>query len=210
MNSGKHWLAVTVTAALPFAVAAQSGTGPSTATGTQGLGSTEASRYSLIPSTTRGYIGANLGVPSYDLPCVGSFACEDPDVGGKIYTGGSWNEMFGVELGYINFGEFNRAGGDTMAQGVNLSLVGNLPLTQVLNVFAKVGTTYGWSETTAGLGSGVRTGDDDGFGLSYGAGVGFDLTRNFTVVAEWERHSIKVTGDNVDTDLASLGVKYRF
>jgi opacity protein-like surface antigen len=212
MNLKKRLIAAAITSAAlaPLAALAQSSTGSAPATGTGGLGSTEATSYSLIPSTSRGYIGANLGWPDIDGRCTPGFACDDANVGGKIYTGGSWNEMFGAEIGYINFGTNDRNGGEVSAQGVNFSLVGNIPLVDVFNIFAKVGVTYAWTETTAALITGVRTGDEDDFALSYGAGIGFDLTNNFEVVAEWERHDLRFVAGRENADLFSLGVKYTF
>jgi opacity protein-like surface antigen len=212
MNVKKRLIAAAITSAAlaPLAAVAQTSTGSSTTTGTRGLGSTEAASYSLIPSTSRGYIGANLGRPEIDGRCTAGFACDDANIGGKIYTGGSWNEILGAELGYINFGTSDRNGGEVSAQGANFSLVGNIPIVDVFNVFAKVGVTYAWTETTAAAITGVRTGDEDDFGLSYGAGIGFDLTNNFEVVAEWERHKLRFVGGRENADLVSLGVKYKF
>lgn len=203
--------AVTTILALPVTALAQSSTGSATTTGTQGLGSTEAASYSLLPTTSRGYIGLNLGKPSLDVPCVSGYECSDADFGGKIYTGGLWNDVLGLELGYINFGETKRAGGNVKAQGANLSLVGNLPIAEIFNVFAKLGTTYAWTDTSAAALSGVATGSENGFALSYGGGLGFDLTRNFSIAAEWERHRLKFAGDERrNADLVSLGANYRF
>jgi opacity protein-like surface antigen len=212
MKLNKRLIAAAITGAAlsPLAALAQTSTGSSTATSTRGLGSTEAASYSLIPSTSRGYVGINLGKPRLAGNCAAGFACDNPNVGGKIYTGGSWNDVLGAEIGYINFGQADRSGGTQKAQGINFSLVGNIPIAEVFNLFGKVGTTYGWTETSAALGTGVATGDEKGFALSYGAGLGFDLTNNFEIVAEWERHRLKFAGGRDNADLVSIGAKYKF
>lgn len=185
---------------LPVGALAQTGTGSS-------WDRDRGESRSWIPGTSYGYVGANLGVTEWDTPC--PFQCDDSDIAGKIYTGGLFNRVIGMELGYINVGEADRVGGTWKAQGANISLVGNLPL-GAANLFAKVGGTYGWTRTSAAPGATIATGKDDGFGLSYGAGVGFDVTKNVQAVAEWDRHEFKFASGRDDVDMYSLGIKYKF
>ena len=168
-----------------------------------------ASTRSWIPYTSYGYVGLNLGKSEYNTPCVAGFSCDNPQFAGKIYTGGLLNRIVGLEVGYINLGNANRNGGRAKAQGANLSVVGNLPIGW-FNTFAKIGTTYAWSEITADPASGVLVGKQDAFGLSLGAGVGFDLTRDIQLLAEWDRNRIKFVSGRDAVDLYSLGVKYKF
>jgi opacity protein-like surface antigen len=165
---------------------------------------------SWIPYTSYGYIGLNLGVSDYKNSCVGGFACDNPNLAGKFYTGGHFSRVLGMEIGYINAGDADRNGGKIKAQGVNASLVGNLPVTDRFNVFAKGGTTYAWTDVSAATGTGVTTGDANGFGLSYGAGLGFDVTRDIQVVGEWDRNRFKFVSGREDVDLYTLGVKFMF
>ncbi len=166
---------------------------------------------SFLPGTNRGYIGVNLARPDFDdLACTPGFACDDPDVAFKVYTGGLWSDVIGGEVGYIYFGEASRAGGDANAHGVNLSVVANIPFHQQFSAFAKIGTTYAWTERTAVAGTGVRVGDENDFGISYGFGVGFGLTPNVQLVGEWERHNVKFASGDSDIDLLSIGARYRF
>jgi hypothetical protein len=162
---------------------------------------------SWLPYTHGGYWGFNLGTPDYEKNCASGFTCDDPSVGGKIYTGGQINKWLGAELGYINFGKLERNGGDTKAQGINLSLVGTIPVGEVFSVFGKVGTTYGWTKTDAAVGA---TGNENGFGLSYGAGLGFNLNPRTQLVAEWDKHEFKFADRRADADLYSVGLKFRF
>jgi len=167
------------------------------------------SSMSLIPYTTYGYVGLNLGRANYKTPCSGLFTCNDSNIGGEIYTGGMFTRAFGLELGYVNTGDADRNGGKTKAQGVNISLVGNLPVTDTFNVFAKGGTTYGWTSVSAAPGT-VPTGDTNGFGLSYGAGLGFDVSRSVQLVAQWDRNRFKFVSGRDDVDLYTVGLKYKF
>jgi OmpA-OmpF porin, OOP family len=191
---------------LPLAAVAQ---------GTQGYSNNQ--RYSTssgspsdkswLPFTHSGYWGFNLGAPDYEKNCAAGFSCKDPNVGGKIYLGGQFNQWLGAEIGYVNMGKLERNGGDTSAYGVNLSLVGTLPVNDVFSAFAKVGTTYGWTKTEGAVGP---TGKADDFGLSYGAGVGFNLSPRIQLLAEWDRQSFKFVDQKADVDLYSVGLRFRF
>ncbi len=165
---------------------------------------------SWIPYTSYGYVGLNLGVAKYGTPCAPQFSCDDSRFAGKIYTGGLFNRVLGMELGYINTGDADRSGGTARAQGANLSLVANLPVTDSFNVFAKGGTTYAWTEETAAPGTGFATGKENGFGLSYGAGLGYDVTRDVQVLAEWDRNRFKFASGRDDVDMFTAGVKFKF
>lgn len=167
----------------------------------------DSSDKSWLPYTQNGYWGFNLGVPDYEKNCTAGFSCKDPDVGGKIYIGGQFNRWLGLEVGYVNVGELKRNGGDTSAQGVNLSLVGSVPINDVFSAFAKVGTTYGWTKTRGDVGD---TGKKDDFGLSYGAGLGFNLTPRTQLLVEWDRHDFKFVDQRAEVDLYSVGLRFRF
>lgn len=168
--------------------------------------------YSLLPYTRRGYFGINLGKPEFNTSCgTGLYACDDPSTGVSLYTGGLFNDWVGMELGYMNTGKADRAGGSTRAQGVNVSLVLRAPLGP-FNVFAKGGAIYGQTQVSSELLSGVSDGKRRGWGASYGAGVGFDFTPSSGVVLEWSRNEFRFPGrdgrDEVDT--TSLGYVHRF
>jgi hypothetical protein len=168
--------------------------------------------YSLLPYTRRGYFGINLGRPRFHAACgSGVYACDDPNVGVSIYTGGLFNDWVGMELGYVNTGEADRAGGDTRAQGVNLSVVLRAPLGS-FNVFAKGGAIYGQTRVSSGPLSDVSAGKRRGWGASYGGGVGFDFTPSSGVVLEWSRNEFLFPGNGgrQDVDTTALGYVHRF
>lgn len=179
--------------------------------GTAGTSDYGRDAYSIIPGTRRGYIGLNIGKPEFDLACgSGNYGCNDPDAGVHLYTGGLFNDWLGVELGYVNTGRAERAGGRTRAQGVNLSLVGRLPVGP-FNAFVKGGAIYGESRVSTGFLSDQPGGKARGWGASYGAGVGFDFTPRSGVVLEWSRNEFRFPGaGKQDVDMTSLGYVHRF
>lgn len=168
--------------------------------------------YSLIPYTSRGFAGINVGQSNFkDFSCGASgFGCDDSATRIHAYFGGFFNEWVGVQLGALYEGGPGRAGGTTRAEGLNASLVARVPI-GAFNVFAKGGATYGRTRVTADALSGITPGRKRGFGGSYGFGAGYDITANHGVVLEWERHAFNVPGGGRrDIDSTSLGYVYRF
>lgn len=167
--------------------------------------------YSILPFTRRGYWGVSLGQSNYKNPCGSAlFSCDDSDLSGRIYTGGMFNDWLGLEAAYVNMGKVDRAGGSTDTHGINLSLVGRVPLGQ-FNAFAKAGTTYSRTEVSSAALSGVASGSEKGWGGSYGLGVGWDFTSSSGLVLEWERHDIRFPGDVKDpVESATIGYIQRF
>lgn len=80
-----------------------------------------------------------------------SIATDRRDAGGKVFLGRQFNRYVGMELGTFNLGKFGwqttttpagRLTGEIRAQGVNLDLVGTLPLTTNLSALARAGAVY--------------------------------------------------------------------
>lgn len=168
-------------------------------------------RNSIVPYTQDGYVGINGGRSKYDLN-TGPAGMGSDDTGNalKLYTGGFFHPNMGVEFGYLNVGKARRLGGDTEAHGFNLSLVGRAPLGEQFDVFAKVGSTYGRTRTSGMAGTGVQTGKEDGFGLSYGLGARWAFTPQLAAVVEWENHRFKFSDGDSDVKLTTVGLQYRF
>ena len=167
---------------------------------------------SFLPAQGRGYVGLSLGRSRYSAPCgATSFNCDSTDNSVQISAGNMVGNFWGVELAYIDMGRISRGGGTTKAQGLNLSLVGKAPIWQSIGVFGKIGTTYGRTETSALLGSGVNNGSDRGFGLSYGAGVSYDFTPRLSATLAWDSHDFQFAGSSRDAVRStSLGLQYKY
>ena len=85
--------------------------------------STRATNTSAIPFTQQGYVGLNMGQSKYSLNSgTGGFGVDDSGTAAKLYAGGYFHPNVGLEFGYLNFGNAERLGGKTKAQGLNLSL----------------------------------------------------------------------------------------
>ena len=166
---------------------------------------------SWIPFTSYGYVGLGAGRTETDLGnCAPGFSCDDKGVGFKVFTGGKFSRLLGLELGYVHMGKAQANGGDEKAQGVNLSLVANLPLGDVFNIYAKGGGIYGWTKTTADPTSGARTGKERGLNPSYGAGVQFDLTPTFALAADWDHYRFDYAHGRDDATMYSLNAIFKY
>lgn len=160
-----------------------------------------------------GYVGLNVGQSDYRTGCgTALFGCDDRATSAQVYAGSMFRQNLGVELGYLHMGNASRGGGTTKAQGLNLSLVGRLPLGATpFSAVGKVGTTYGRTDTSAVLGSGLTSGRENGFGLSYGLGLNWDFRPNMSAVVAWDSHDFKFASSGRDAVRStSLGLKYRY
>lgn len=178
---------------------------------TAAAGAQAQSNYSLY-SPGAGYVGLNLGSSDYSLGNgFGPFASDNSDTVYNLYTGTFFTPNFGFEVGYTNFGKIDRAGGNTKAEGINLSLVGRAPITQSFNVFGKLGTTYGRTNVTSVPGSGIASGKENGFGVSYGIGAEYSFNPQLSAVLQYDEHKLKFAGDGSDrVNTTTVGLRYRF
>jgi OOP family OmpA-OmpF porin len=169
-----------------------------------------APRASGLPGT-RTYLGLNLSRSRYSVSCgTTALLCDDSNRVPQLYAGPMIGNFWGVELGYLDMGRIARAGSETRAQGLNLSLVGKAQVARSFGVFGKVGTTYGRSDTAAMGASSIATGPEYGFGLSYGAGVSVDFTPRLSATLEWDSNDFRFSGGRDPVRSTSLGLQYRY
>ena len=98
-----------------------------------------------------GYIGASAGRSDFRTDCPDLFDCEKHDTGWKLYGGGTWNEVWGLEAGDSEFGKTNAGGGDVKAWAGNLSLTAGVPIGDRFRIFAKGGGTSSKTPTSMRL-----------------------------------------------------------
>ena len=158
------------------------------------------------------YVGVNIGKSDFSLGNgTGFFPSDARDTVYNVYAGNYFNKNFGLELGYTNFGKVSRAGGSTKAQGVNLSLVGALPLTTSFSLLGKVGTTYSRTDVSSAALSGVASGNESGFGLSYGFGAEYSFNPQLSAVLQYDEHNMKFAGTGRErVNATTVGLRYRF
>ena len=183
------------------------------------------------------YAGASMGQSSADIDdqritrsLLGSgFATTSIDedersAAGKIFGGYQFNRYVALEGGYFNLGKFgytasvSTAGslsGEIKLQGLNLDVVGILPLTDRFSAFGRVGVIHAQARdnfSSTGLvnraPSSPRQNDT---GYKFGAGVQYAFTDRLAVRGEVERYRINdAIGNKGDIDMATVGLVYRF
>lgn len=179
--------------------------------GAQAQSSTSSTGYALY-GAGNSYIGLNGGRSDFSVGNgIGIFTHDQGDVAYNIYADSYFSNNFGFEFGYTDFGRVNRAGGSTKADGINLSLVGRLPLGTSFNLLGKVGTTYGRTDVSSAAGSGVTAGSESGFDWSYGVGAEYMFNPQWSAVLQYDEHQLKFAGDDHSrVSATTLGVRYRF
>jgi hypothetical protein len=167
---------------------------------------------SLLPYTSLGYVGLALGRPDYALGCgSGGLPCDDPPTSLRLATGGMLNPYLGIELAYLDLGRAVRGGGSARARGLDLGLVGRLPLGESFGAYGRLGATYGRTRVDAAPASGLASGEASGWGMSVAAGVSLDVTSHWTALLEWDSHDLRFPGDETQpVRSTNLGLLYRF
>jgi OOP family OmpA-OmpF porin len=161
-----------------------------------------------------GYIGASGGESKFRTDCRNGvtrfFECDKRDTGFKVYAGGKMNDVFGLEVGYTDFGRIRASGGDTDAWAVPITLTAGTPLGARFGILGKVGGLYGRTDVTADPETLFDTGHKSGWGWTYGAGATFAITPAVQLRADWDRYKLDFVGGRRDVDMLTAGLQMRF
>jgi hypothetical protein len=160
--------------------------------------------YSIPGSSS--YIGLSLGRGlTSDCPATQLF-CESRDRSAQLYAGRMFGTHWGAEVGYVDTGRLLQPLGESRGQGLNASLVGRAHVSS-FGVFGKVGATYGHSDTSV-MGNAAAGGPEQGFGLSWGGGLSYNITPRLSATFEWVSYDLRMQGGPVRS--TSLGLRYRY
>lgn len=166
-------------------------------------------------------IDANLRAKGFTLV---SIADDKRSFGGKVFGGYQFNNYLALEGGYFNLGKFGYTAttvptgtlqGDIKLQGLNLDLVGRLPVTERFSVFGRAGLNYASArDNFSGTGAVVVLDPSPSkreANLKLGAGLEYAFNKALSVRAEVERYRINdAVGNHGDVDMVSVGLVYRF
>jgi OOP family OmpA-OmpF porin len=177
----------------------------------QMMGRSDGSMSMYAPGS--GYIGFNAGRSHYGDRAFNltGFVNDRSNNAYSIY-GGSWfNNNFGLELGYNDFGSVNRFGGSTKANAVSLSLVGKLPVGQSFNLLGRLGGSYVRTDVSANAAGNIPSGRDNKFDVSYGIGAEYQFTPAWSAVLQYDEYNLRYTGGAKERlNTTTLGVRYHF
>lgn len=150
--------------------------------------------------TNRVGTGAGIGLSSFDR--------DDKSKAYKAFLGYQFNRNWGVEGGYFDLGDFSERaifnqGGQvsqtTRYKGLNLDLIGNMPVTERFSFLASVGTHYdrlNYDSRNDFTGVNSSYTDKQGLNYKYGIGAQYKLTPAVYLRAGAERYHFK---DSVDS-----------
>ena len=156
------------------------------------------------------YVGGSIGNARLDDKFDNFFIDTDTNAY-RLFAGFQLSDSFGIETGYLNFGEFSETvdlGGllsrtDISGDGWTLGGTLGLPLSGNLSLFGKAGVFF-WDADITVDGFSIDTlGDDNPY---YGGGLKLDLGDNFSMTGDWTVYEFDV----LETDVISLGFNYRF
>jgi OOP family OmpA-OmpF porin len=149
---------------------------------------------------------------------------DDRSTGFKVFGGYQLNRNFAIEGGYFDLGKFGYTAtttppgtltGDIKLRGLNLDLVGTLPVTDRFSAFGRVGLNYAEArDTFRGTGAvTVRNPNpstrDTNFKI--GAGLQYAVTDALSLRGEIERYRVNdAVGNRGHVDMVSVGLVYYF
>ena len=166
-------------------------------------------------------IGSNLSQGGATMTSISS---DNRDTAYKLFGGYQFNKNIALEGGYFDLGKFGFAAnttpsgtltGEIKLRGLNLDVVGTLPITERFSVLGRIGANYAQASDsfreTGALGVGNPNPSTRETHLKLGWGLQYALTDSLTVRAEMERYQVHdAMGNKGDVDLVSLGLIYRF
>lgn len=149
---------------------------------------------------------------------------DERSTGYRLFGGYQFNRYFGIEGGYFNLGDFGFTSttvptgtlqGQIKLQGVNLDLVGTLPLTEKLSAIARIGAQYANAKDNfSGTGAvAVLNPNPSQHATNYKVGLGlqYAFSPSFLVRAEGERYRINdAVGNHGDVNLYSVSLVFPF
>lgn len=153
-----------------------------------------------------------------------SITHDQHDAAYKVFGGYQFNPYFGMEAGYFNLGEFGfkstttppgTLDGRIKLDGVNIDLVGALPVNDQLSFIGRVGMHNARArDTFTATGSVVVTNPNREITeKNYKAGFGFayKFSQSMTLRGELERYRINdAVGNKGDINVASLSLVFPF
>lgn len=178
------------------------------------------------PAPLGWYAGGLFGRSEAKAGCIGIISggsrdCDPTAIAFGIFGGIQLHRYYGAEAGYTNLGKVNansRGPGSASSQNtqnniwdaaalVYLPLHNVLPLERGLSAYARLG---GYHATLGTSERGVA--DQSNFGVTYGAGLQYELTPKIAMRALWQRYK-NVGGDvylKQNYDVLGLSGLYRF
>jgi OOP family OmpA-OmpF porin len=168
----------------------------------------------------RGYVGAGVATADRSDTVPGATNASEGKykAGGKLYGGYEFNQTWGVEAGYTEFGKKNQ---DFTANGVNdraqtkghsvyLAAKATAPINERVSVYGKLGVANNKRELTTNNIVNAGLNQDVSKTEAYGAvGLQYNINEQVALTAEYERYG-KKRDFGVKPDVLTVGARYSF
>jgi OOP family OmpA-OmpF porin len=161
---------------------------------------------------------------NFDDGSITSASYEDSDTGLRLFVGAALNPNFSVELGHVDLGEATTSAQSdgccfyapgpvrhgASADGLDLSGVGRIPISEAAGVFIRAGM-FKWdvqeriSDSTGGA-----SGSDDGTDFFYALGGEFRVGAQVGLRAEYAFYTVDADGGEFDVSMLSAAAAYYF
>ena len=149
---------------------------------------------------------------------------DESDTAYKLFIGHQFNRNFALEGGFFSLGKFGftsttlpagTLNGQIKLQGLNLDLVGTLPLGERWSVIGRVGAQYARARDTFSGSGAVQVQNPSPskseVNYKYGAGLQYEFSPSFLVRGEAERYRINdAVGNRGDVNVYSLCLVFPF
>jgi OOP family OmpA-OmpF porin len=164
----------------------------------------------------RSYLGLGAATVDHDYSINGlsNVDADGFDTSFKVFGGYEFDPIWGVELGYTDFTESdfsfrqnNLPGrGKSEGYGVYVAGKGRMPLNEQFDLIGKLGVAYSHREARATTGLNL---DDNDTGIYAGAGLQWNVNRQWSLIAEYERYG-KSKDYGAKADVFTIAGRYNF
>ncbi|GAB3470173.1 hypothetical protein GCM10027321_40280 [Massilia terrae] len=166
----------------------------------------------------RGYIGVGAATADhqYSINGVNTTGNDGYKASAKVYGGYEFNNTWGLEAGYTDFRKSNfnyttaagaTGSGHSDGHATYLAAKGNIPINEQFSFYGKLGVENmhsNLSTSTPGL-----SGSKSDTGVYGGVGVQYNLSKQVSLNAEYERYGNK-KDFGAKPDVWTAGVRYNF
>jgi OOP family OmpA-OmpF porin len=138
----------------------------------------------------------------------------------KAFIGIPFSENWAMEAGYFELGRFGfdastttpgTLSGITDIRGLNVDLVGTLPVTENWSLLGRVGAAYAETKGRFAGAVGSASTKERDTQYKYGFGTQYAFTPSLSMRLEGERYRVRdAVGQRDNVDLISVGLVYRF
>ncbi len=151
-----------------------------------------------------GYVGVNAGSASIDVSGTSSTTSFG------VLGGYNFNEYFGAEVAYTNFGSKDYANGSIKSSAFGVSGVGSFPFNEQFSVFAKVGFASTTTDFTVASGPFAGSASFSKSDVTYGIGGQFNVNKQFGIRLGYDVYKLGDSSGTVDQKNTSIGAVFNF